>query len=287
MHLCSNKRLNKHLPSVNVSKEVEKVKLQGNDADLTPYGRGTAFDIPDNITFLRTASYWETGGVKYNIWFDNGWNFFGENWESIGSCCWNKNRLYNAAIFSGDPTNSKEMKGRACQMIDLYLDELKHIGVRYAVWNILCYSHKSFDDVKEVYAALQWGEEPQKNNLFEPSRCVFSFPIRGKNMTKYIAYLDIVKRQLIYMDANLPGRVSSAGDNSDILSKTMPAFVEYLDTLPSVYDLFKKANISNDGIPILYDDTNKPFSSKKAYVFLPRNKNNTFEQLDLNTLINK
>lgn len=267
--------------------DLEKVKLQGNDSDLTPYGRGTVFDIPENITFLRSASYWKTGGGHWNnIWYDNGWNFFDNNWKSLGACCWTDvDFRSHAAIFSGDPTNSKDLKGRACQMIDLYLDKLKDRGVRYAVWNILCYSHKSFDDAEEVHAALQWGEEPQKNKLFEPSRSVFSFPVRGANMTKYIAYVDVWERKLVYLDANLYGTVNSAARNQETLQEKMPAFVEYLNSLPSMFDLFRGVPMSDEGIPVFYEDSEQVIQEGQAFVFLPRNKNNKFDQLDINTLL--
>jgi hypothetical protein len=281
-------RVSEVVPTVKLSADVEKVKLQSNDSDLTPYGRGTVFDIPENITFLRSASYWKTGGGHYcNIWYDNGWNFFNNDWKSVDTCCWNSNRLGNAAIFSGDPTNSKEWKGRACQMIDLYPDKLVKRGIRYAVWNILCYSRQSFDEAEEVHAALQWGEEPQKNKLFDPSRCVFSFPIRGANMTKYIAYIDLQERKLVYIDANLYGKVSSAVYNAKALEEKMPAFVEYLDSLPSVFDLFKGLPVSDDGLPVLYEDSREEIKEGKAFVFMQRNENNTFDQLDINTLLKK
>lgn len=282
------RRVGETIPSVNMSADLAKVKLQGNDADLTPYGRGTVFDIPENITFLRSASYWKTGGKSYyrNIWFDNGWNFFDDDWKPLGVCCWTDVKFdKKAAVFSGDPTNSKDLEGRACQMVDLYLDRLEQSGVRYAVWNILCYSRLSFDESEEVQAALQWGEHPEKNKLFEPSRCVFSFPLKGSNMTKYIAYVDVAERKLVYMDANLYGNVDSANSNGTTLSEKMPAFVEYLNSLPSVYDLFKSVERSEDGMPIVYDDTDEPVVDDEAYVFLRQNKKSEFNPVDVNKLL--
>ena len=172
-------------------------------------------------------------------------------------------------------------------MIDLYLDKMIQQGIRYAVWNILCYSHQSFDQAEEVHAALQWGEKPQKNKLFEPSRCVFSFPVKGANMTKYIAYIDVWERKLVYMDANLYGLVNSAAYNTKILEKTMPAYVEYLNSLPSVFDLFKGVSTADDAPPVLYDDSKEKINGGEAYVFLPRNKQNKFDQIDLNLLLRK
>jgi len=283
------KRIRVEFATVNLSDSAKMVKLQTSDSELTNYGRGTEFPIPENVKFIRTASYWEKKGGFGNTWFDNGWNFFDNDWKSVGYCCWNNVGFGQgenaAAVFSGDPTNSKEMKGRACQMIDLYLDRLENHGVRYAVWNILCYSHIKFDDAEEVYAAMQWGEDAQKGKLFEPSRCQLSFPVKGDHMTKYIAYIDIKERKVVYMDANLYGQVSSAGKNSDSLQEKMPAFQEYLATLPSVYDIFKGIRKSKDGLPVAYDDAGLKLDGGKAFIFKPVNEDNTFEQVDLSKLL--
>jgi hypothetical protein len=181
-----------------------------------PYGRGTVFLLPDDVRFLRTAVYWSAPGHG-NVWYDNGWNFFDAGWNPRGACCWNRERFSTdatvGAIFSGDPTNSKDLEGRACQMIDLYLDQLNALNVRYAIWNILCYSQIAFDVAKEVFAALQWGKDPAKGKLFHPARCQLAFPVKGPQSTKYVAYLDVFKRRIVYCDANLRANVSSAAGN--------------------------------------------------------------------------
>jgi hypothetical protein len=272
---------------VKLDDRASMIKLQTNGADLSPYGRGTSFPIPENVTFIRTASYWEnrTGG---NTWFDNGWNFFDENWSSLGTCAWNNGQFGNkAAIFSGDPTNSKEMEGKACQMIDLYIDQLADTGVRYAVWNILCYSHIKFKDATDVFAALQWGEQAQTGKLFEPSRCQMAFSLDGDSLTKYIAYIDVKERKLVYMDANLRGNTQNASTNEKVLEEIMPAFVEYLDSIPSVHDLFKGVARKNGKINVVYDDANVELTKdEKAYVFKPVNEANSFTQINTSELLN-
>ena len=61
---------------------------------------------------MRTASYWKSGPTRGNIWYDNGWNFFDAQWQPLGVCCWNVNTFADgAAIFSGDPTNAKDLQG--------------------------------------------------------------------------------------------------------------------------------------------------------------------------------
>lgn len=275
-------------PLVFLGENIDLVKLQTSDSDLTPYGRGTAFPIPDNINFIRTASYWSTPDGAFNTWFDNGWNFFNKNWEVLGTCCWNSNRTLNdGSIFSGDPTNSKTKDGRACQMIDLYLDKLEAEGVRYAVWNILAYSNIKFNQATDVFAALQWGEKAQMGKLFEPSRCQLAFQLKGDNLTKYIAYIDIKERKLVYMDANLYGNVQSAATNGQKLQTVMPAFVEYLETIPSVKDLFTGLESRlKTATKVVYNDDNVLLKDgEQAYVFKPINEANSFTQLDLTELL--
>jgi len=278
--------------TVNLDERTKNIKLQDNDSELTNYGVGTSFDIPKNMKFIRTASYWQHptrgGNVWYdNVWYDNGWNFFGENWESKATICWGSTSMVNqAAVFSGDPTNSKDMKGRACQMIDLYIDKLVASGIRYAVWNILCYSHQSFNQAEEVFATLQWGENAQKGRLYEPSRAQLSFPVVGDNLTKYIAYIDLVERKVVYMDANFSGNVHSANINGERLTKTMPAYVEYLDAKPSVYDVFKGVpSNKKKGLPVMYSDAKTKISGGDAYVFRTENEENTFNSLPITKFI--
>jgi hypothetical protein len=271
---------------VALSSTVDRVKLPTNDAELAPYGRGTVFEIPERVTFLRTACYWRSGPTRANIWYDNGWNFFDADWTPVGACCWNAptfgggHRTMPGAVFSGDPTNSKDLDGRACQLIDLYLDRLPRLRARYAVWSVLCWSRIMFSAAEEVFAALQWGEKPQDGKLFEPSRCQLAFPLTGNCYTKFVAYVDVDRRELVYLDANLPVSVSSAAVNGPRLATTMPAYVEYLGSLPSVHDLYRYVPAAPDGMPVVYDDAHLAISGGPAYVFRPSNPDNEFEPVD-------
>lgn len=266
---------------------IAKVTLPNNGSDEGKYNRGTIFRIPKDIKFIRTASYWENKSYC-NSWFDNGWNFFSKKWNSLGACCWNKPVFGDrGAIFSGDPTNSKEMNGKAAQMIDLYPERLRKSGVRYAVWNVLCYSKITFSKATDVFAALQWGVEPQSGKLFEPSRCQLSFKLEGDYYTKYICMIDLEKNEMMYIDANLKSDITSSASNGEVLEKTMPAFIEYIKSLPSVYDLFKESVDSENGEGyVVYTDKDILFNDKqKAYVFQQIADNN-IDPINLNAILN-
>lgn len=226
----------------------EQVKIPGNVQELASYGKGTAFPIPQHIKFIRVASYWQLK-TNHSIWFDNSINAFDQDWQARGVCCWNHPQIgdtsedqtssIKGAIFSGDPVNLNELKGRACQMIDLYIDELKNLNVRYLVWSLLSYNSIPFEKADEVLATLQWGETAETGKHYEPSRAQMVFKVGGKNLVKYVAYIDLLKRELVYLDANLKAKIRSASENSVFLSEYMPAMVEYLDGLPSYGDYFK------------------------------------------------
>ncbi len=281
-----SRRIGEKLPSgVKMGDGVYDIKIQTNDQELADYGRGTVFDIPQGVNFLRSASFWATGSGYSNTWFDNSWNFFDENWKGAGACCWTSvQEKDGGAVFSGDPTNSKDLEGRACQMIDLYIDKLVVQGVRYAVWSILCYSGIPFAGANDVLATLQWGQDENAGKLYEPSRAQMVFPVLGDSLTKYIAYVDLVERKLVYMDANLFGTIQDARQNAERLSLMMPAYLEYLKALPSVGDLFEHA--AEGDTPVLYSDSGIDMEvGTCAFVFKPENEKNSLTKMSLQDIL--
>ena len=265
-----------------VDDAVENVKLQTNDQKLAEYGRGTVFPIPDEINFIRSASYWQNDS---HCWFDNGWNFFNDDWKSVGVLSWSsQSDVGDAAAFSGDPMNSGTKSGVATQVIDLYIDKLLKRGVRFAVWNILCYSHIKFSDASgEVLALLQTGENAANGSLMEPSRCQMVFPLKSDAMASYVAYVDLKERKIVYMDAPLRADVSRAEANNETLEKVMPAYVEYLASLPTLHDLLRDAPVGE--MPVLYTDRETAVAAKRAYVFRPENAENQFDRLSVADLV--
>ncbi len=284
--------LAKRVPAVGVlDPNTSKIKLPSNGEE-GPYARGTLFPIPEGTDLIRTASYWDVSRGGYT-WFDNGWNFFDQNWNPVGACCWNqpffpgrgwgsKKNDDTGAVFSGDPTIAT---GKAAQMIDLYPKQLKAAGVRYAVWSVLCFSRLTFNQANDVFAAFQWGKDANKGKLFEPARCQLAIPLKGEQLTKYVVLIDLDKNEMVYLDAGLKSSTSSAAMNGPLLQKTLPAFLEYIETLPSVHDLFSESVNEESETQILYSDQDAELKGEPAYVFRPENKASTFKAVDLNALL--
>lgn len=170
-------------------------------------------------------------------------------------------------------------------MIDLYPAQLRAAGVRYAVWSILCYSRLTFSEAEDVFAAFQWGKDANKGKLFEPSRCQLAIPLKGDTYTKYIVLIDLEKNQMVYLDASLKANTSSADSNGLILQTSMPAFMEYINSLPSVHDLFRESVSENGEALILYSDKDVRLTGNPAYVFRPENQDNKFQPVNINALL--
>jgi hypothetical protein len=245
------------------------------EADI---GRGTVYSIPDSVNFIRTASYWEAPSTN-NVWFDNGWSFFDENWAGANHLTWDHPKLKyekkTLAAFSGDPTNSKDQKGRACQMIDLYLNPLEKSPFRYAVWSILCYSKVPFSNVNTVLATLQWGKDAEKGALYDPNRAQIILPLKGQELTKAVAVLDIQNRTITVLDASIPMNVSSAGYSDVSVQTRVPALLDVIAASPTVWDLF---HLHPGTMPVRYDDAHVPVTGQ-GYVFSPLNPDSDFKPL--------
>lgn len=276
-----NTRLSIKFPNgIALDERLENIKLPSNDQEIS-YGRGSVFSMDKKTTFVRSASYWETKDIESTVWFDNGWNFFDDNWCALGTICWNS--PYDGSLFSGDPVNSLNADNAGCQVIDLDLEKLKNNGVKYAVWNILGYSSIPFEKAN-VRGLLQFGENALTGEVFEPSRINLAFDLKGNGLTKYISIVDVVNKKIIYIDANLKGQVSSAKTNEKYLSETMPDFMQYLKTLPSVYDLLKNAPTGD--LCVLYNDDGIDLKeNEKAFVFEKKNKLNNIDNISLNDLL--
>ncbi len=287
------------VPAVGVLDPATSMVKLPNNGEEGPYARGTVFPIPEGIDFIRTASYWNVNARSYT-WFDNGWNFFSDDWKPVGACCWSNpffpSRGYSwserhklldkntGAVFSGDPTIAT---GKACQMIDLYPEQLRAAGVRYAVWSVLCYSGMTFNKAEEVFAAFQWGKDANRGKLFEPARCQLAIPLKGEQLTKYVVLIDLDKNEMIYLDAGLKSSVRSAESNGPLLQKNLPAFMEYIKALPSVHDLFRESVDASSTTQILYSDKDAELKGGSAYVFRQENKESKYKSVDLNGLLAK
>jgi hypothetical protein len=134
-----------------------------------------------------------------------------------------------------------------------------------------------------VMGLLQWGDQPTKGKLITPSLCQMVFPLKADAMASFIAYVDVETRELVYMDAPLRADVSGASHNGKALETVMPAYVEYLESLPTVRDLLRDA--PEGDMPVLFSDRDVAIEADRAFVFRPENAENSYDRVSVADLL--
>lgn len=288
-------RLSKQYPNgVLVSSEVDKIKLKSNDLEIDLYGRGTEFSIPESTKSVRVFSFWEV--ESENIWFDCGLTFFNNEKTVSGLCDWDSQNA-TGSLFSGDPLPSKSKGGKNTQVVDLNIDELVANGHRYALWSIFSYNGLGFNEVKDVYGNMQFCEEPQAGEILEPSRSQLSFSLNGSSTSKYVAYLDLVERKVVFIDADISANTENVYSNTSWIAGTFKALTDYVTYQPSLKDVFKHLSVATEyveGQELIVDgskplvgvsDKNITFveddKDKSAFLVHHTRESNQFDRLDI------
>lgn len=276
-------KLDEKLPEgIVYDEKLESVKLPSNDQELN-IGRGTVIDIPENISFLRSATYWKTEN-SYNMFYDNSWNLLNENPTLDDSVCWNTSVITDVGVFSGDPVIQNNKNKVATQIIDINLNVAKEKGYVYALWNVLSFNNINFLKAEKAFGCLQLLEDcPQKGELFEPSKVDIQLDIKTNGLNKFFVLVDIQNRKLIYLDMPLPKmNTNSASNNRKALRELLPVILDQLKLIPSVKDLVEC--VSKGETPFLYTDAETPVKGK-AYVFKEKNQESEIDLIDLQNLL--
>lgn len=276
----------KHPEGFKVDPILKNIKIQSNNQEISEFTIGSVIKIPDNTTFIRTGSYWKTLNIDSNIWFDNSINYFDKNFKPIGHCAWDKIKFKKqkqiGSIFSGDPLISSNENLAGAQFIDLYLEPLVNLNVRYCVWSILSFNDIYFDEIEEIFATIQFGNEPLKGEIYEPSRSHISHKLKGHNLSKVFLCLDLLKREIIIIDNCFKLKTQSASLNAEILSSFIPTYIDNCSFIPSYFDLLSK----HEGSIISTYDDNEIDIKEKGLVINKTNTNNNFINIEINDLLN-
>lgn len=283
--------LNQRMPEgISLDPLLRDIKLPSSDQEIS-IGRGTKVRIAENITTLRSATYWTNHNQKMtgNFYFDNSWNFIHKNDENQDfAICWDTipedgSVHKKIALFSGDPSISGSETSEATQFIDINLEEAKKAGMKYAVWSVLSYNNIAFNEAEKAFGCLQFVDDENSGQLFEPSRAEVQLSLKTRSTNKFLVLVDIVNHEIVYLDMPFP-RMSTqtANANKAKIRHFIPALFEQLNFIPSVYELGE--NINSGNIPFLLNDKDNPIKGK-AYVFCERNEESEFEKIDLQTLL--
>lgn len=268
-----------------VDPKTSMIKLKDNDSSLNNFGKGTTFDIPKNIKFIRTASFW-IKNESHAYWIDNSVNFFDADFKPLSATCWN--RIDNEySIFSGDPVITYD-KPAACQMIDINIKKAVNRKVRYVILSALSFNNVPFTDFDDSVLNIQFSEKQESGQLFEPSRSLMSFKLNSDAVkNKVVAIFDLIQRKVIFVDQFIPSlSLSSADDNGDSLSQYLTYNLDNVLNSPSLYDLLESIHDDNAESKILYSDKDILLSKEhKHFTLFKENKENDVDFYDLESFL--
>ena len=130
---------------------------------------------------------------------------------------------------------------------------------------------------------VQFCEEPEKGELFEPSRCVLSFDVgESKSKDNVFVIFDIEARKMVFVDKSLGLKISSGLENRAMLSHYLSVAKDSLDSEPSVYDLLSTIHKGDSKIQAIYSDDGVNLDKNYAhYVFDRVNKENDVDFYEL------
>ncbi|GIF10017.1 MXAN_6230/SCO0854 family RING domain-containing protein [Actinoplanes teichomyceticus] len=176
---------------------------------LAGWPRGSRRDLPAGDR-MRFYLHW-TDVAGHRVDLDLSCVFFDEHWRKVGHCDYTRLRFAgDAAVHSGDFTSAPPPAG-ATEYLDLNLPALRGAGARYLAPVVFSYNDVSFELLTEAFAgfAVPW----PKGRLFDASRVVQRFDLRGNARALLPMVIDAADRRLVWTDVSLSAR--GAGHDVD------------------------------------------------------------------------
>lgn len=185
-----------------LSEDLDDIRLpkdmRSMSDSLKVVSRGTAFDIPKDVDYLRAYTYWfdPTG----NNDLDLSACFLDENFNELQSIAWNSYHKNDYSVHSGDV---RLVQGDCAEYVDIDIDKAIKSGVTWVFIDVNDYSGNGFHlidnksgicGIKKLEASLHWkpsGNILQALSLSTPGDSVIAFA------------LNLPERKFYYLDEDI------------------------------------------------------------------------------------
>ncbi|MFI7547042.1 MXAN_6230/SCO0854 family RING domain-containing protein [Actinoplanes sp. NPDC049599] len=193
------------------------MRERAGSAQFAGWPRGSIRALP-GVPELRLFLHWQdTDDSRVDL--DLSCVFFDDAWQRLGECDYTVLRFGDdGAVHSGDLTSAPGPLG-ATEFLDLRLDRLAELGVRYAVPAVLSYNAVPFELLTEAFAGIVL---PVAGGAqFDAGRVEQRFDLRGDARVLMPMVVDLAERSLLWTDLALPGHGygHSVGRHGDQLAR--------------------------------------------------------------------
>ena len=164
--------------------------------------RGTRIPMDPSKNTVRFFIHWIGQDIDLSA------TFHGNDFDMRGQVSYTNLRSGNdsgkyMAVHSGDITYAPGPDG-ASEFIDIDLDQAKKLGHRYVVMNVRVYSGPTFANHKQAFAGFMMRSNPGSNEIYDPRTVSNKFDLESNAMTALPLVIDIVNREVIWMDIAAP-----------------------------------------------------------------------------------
>lgn len=167
---------------------------------LVTLPRGSELPLPDGRT-LRLFLHWMESAESGRTDLDLSVALFNERWEHIGTCAYTDLRFgHDAAVHSGDLTSAPPPHG-ASEFVDLDLDKLAALGVRYAVAVVYSFNNVPFVKLDDAFAGLMARDEPGTTGaVFDARQVEQRYDLTSASRASVPLMVDVAGRTMRWLD---------------------------------------------------------------------------------------
>ncbi|MFF8992595.1 MXAN_6230/SCO0854 family RING domain-containing protein [Streptomyces sp. NPDC014983] len=167
---------------------------------LVTLPRGSELPVPDGRT-LRLFLHWMESAESGRTDLDLSVALFNERWEHVGTCAYTNLRFGDdAAVHSGDLTSAPPPHG-ASEFVDLDLDKLAALGVRYAVSVVYSFNNIPFVKLDDAFAGLMARDEPGSTGaVFDARQVEQRYDLTSASRASVPLVVDVAGRTMRWLD---------------------------------------------------------------------------------------
>jgi hypothetical protein len=209
-----------------LSKIVLPFNQRGDSATTTPISKGSHYPIMGDV--VRLFTHW-TGHVDVDLSVA----FYNGRWDNKGHVAFTNTRM-TGCVHSGDVQNAPD---GASEFIDMDLNALEKIGVRYAVPSVISYRGDGFNTFP-CFAGMMERDKLKSGKRYEPQSVKWKFDLNTPNTMHTPFIFDLMTREVVYCDlASGGGRYRAVVRNGSGFAQQAQAVLDMAYAKPTVIDV--------------------------------------------------
>jgi hypothetical protein len=223
-----------HFATALVDQKLEDIVAPFNERTASPSAvnlpRGSTIHVPPSKV-VRLFLHWcePPDGERTDI--DLSIGFYDRDWNYVGVCSYYQLQFTHegktVAVSSGDLTSAPYPDG-ASEFVDLYREEARGSGIRYAVMVVNAYAGLPFSKLERGFAGAMLRDDAGGHH-FDPRTVALKFALQGDNGVYTPLCLDLDTDTLHWLDIYAKGEMAmnNVDSSTRAITRVCPETIEY------------------------------------------------------------